>query len=53
MARLLYIGKENLHYTESELMQMTLRKFYLIYDEYLKYHHLKNEDNAENLLDSI
>lgn len=32
---------------------MTLRKFYLIYDEYLRYHGLKNSDNGDNLLDSI
>lgn len=53
VAKLLYVGKENLHYTEAEIMNMTLRKFYLIYDEYLKYHRLKSEDTGDNLLDSI
>ena len=53
MAKFVYIGKETLHYTEKEVMEMTLRKFYLIYDEYLKYHHLKDEDNGDALLDSI
>lgn len=35
IARLLYIGSKILNYTEEEIFQMTLRKFYLIYNEHL------------------
>lgn len=35
IARLLYIGCGILGYTEKEIFNMTLRKFYLIYDQYL------------------
>ncbi len=52
VAKLIFIGGESLHYSEDEIMAMTMRKFYLIYDEYLKFHKLKNTDN-EDLLDLI
>ena len=34
VARLLYVGSKILNYTEDEVFRMTLRKFYLIYNEY-------------------
>lgn len=44
IARLLYIGCKVLNYSEDEVFGMTLRKFYLIYDEYLKYNNLKKKE---------
>lgn len=50
VARLLYIGCKILNYTEKDIFQMTLRKFYLIYGEYLELNGLKKR---EDLLDMI
>ena len=36
IARLLNIGITKLGYSESEVLQMTPRKFFLLYDEYLE-----------------
>ena len=35
IARLLYIGTKKLGFTEKEIFDMTPRKFFKIYDEYL------------------
>lgn len=35
IARLLYIGTMKLGFTEEQVMAMTPRKFFVIYDEYL------------------
>ncbi len=52
VARLLYIGSHLLHYSEAEIFRMTLRKFYLIYDEYLIYNRLKKKE-SDNMLDLL
>ena len=52
VARLLYIGCKVLNYRENEVFRMTLRKFYLIYNEYLEYNGLKKKDEELDL-DSI
>lgn len=44
IARLLYIGGKILHYTEAEIFKMTLRKFYLIYNEHLELNGLKKKE---------
>lgn len=44
MARLLYVGSKILHYSEEEIFRMTLRKFYLIYNEYLEVNGLKKKE---------
>lgn len=49
-ARLIYIGCKILNYTETEIFQMTLRKFYLIYDEHLELNGIKKKED-ESLLD--
>ena len=49
VARLLYVGGKILNYTEDEVFRMTLRKFYLIYNEYLELNGKKKE--SSNLLD--
>ena len=49
VARLLYIGGKVLGYTEREVFSMTLRKFYLIYNEYLDYNGLKKKNEELNL----
>lgn len=36
IARLIYIGQMKLGYTEEELFDMTPRKFFRIYNEFLK-----------------
>ena len=43
IARLLYIGSKILNYTEEEIFQMTLRKFYLIYNEHLIVNRIKKK----------
>jgi len=48
----LYLGGELLHYDEEKIFSMTLRKFYLLYDEYLEYHGMKKKSD-EGLLDSL
>lgn len=49
MARLLYIGCKVLNYAENDVFSMTLRKFYLIYDQYLEINGLKKKDEELNL----
>jgi len=44
VARLLYIGGKALHYSEKEVFGMTLRKFHLLYDEYLEANGLKRQE---------
>lgn len=44
VARLLYAGGKLLHYSEEEIWRMTLRKFYLLYDEYLEANGLKEKE---------
>lgn len=51
MARILYLGSAILRYTEKELWRMTLRKFYLLWDEHLDYHGLKKKEELD--LDSV
>ena len=50
IARLLYVGSKILNYSESEIFRMTLRKFYLLYNEYLEMNGLRKKEN-EGLLD--
>ena len=38
-----------LGYTENDVFSMTLRKFYLIYDQYLEFNGLKKKDEELNL----
>lgn len=52
MARLLYVGCKVLNYSEAEVFGMTLRKFYLIYSEYLEFNGIKKK-NEELDLDSF
>lgn len=47
VARLLYIGADRLKYPEKEIFGMTLRKFYLIFDEYLEANNLKKKDELD------
>lgn len=49
VARLLYVGCKVLNYSEKEVLEMTLRKFYLIYNEYLDYNGLRKKDEELNL----
>ena len=49
VARLLYVGCKVLNYSEKEVFGMTLRKFYLIYNEYLDYNGLRKKDEELNL----
>ena len=48
---MLYIGSMKLGYSEDELFDMTPRKFFLIYDEYLDLNGLKKPD--ENAIDML
>lgn len=50
IARLLYVGGKILNYSEAEIFRMTLRKFYLIYNEYRELNGGKRKEN-ERLLD--
>ncbi len=43
VARLLYIGCRALHFSERDVMGMTPRKFFLIFDEHLEMNGLKKE----------
>ncbi|MDO5346556.1 MAG: hypothetical protein Q4E91_12535 [Lachnospiraceae bacterium] len=45
IARLLYIGCSILGYTEEEVFNMTMRKFYLIYDQYLYAKRIKKHED--------
>lgn len=49
IARLLYVGGKILNYTEKEIFKMTLRKFYLIYDEYLELSGIKKKKDELDL----
>lgn len=44
VARLLYIGSKKLGYTEKEILDMTPRKFFLLYDEYLEMSGIKRKE---------
>ncbi len=46
VARLLYVGSKILNYAEDEVFRMTLRKFYLIYNEYLELNGKKKENSS-------
>jgi len=48
---LLYLGGKVLCHSEDEIFAMTLRKFYLIYDEYLELNGLKKKEGLD--LDAI
>ncbi len=51
IARIVYIGMTKLYYTESGVLDMTPRKFYRMYDEYLIMNGLKKEiDSAIDAL---
>ena len=51
IARIIYIGMTKLLYTELEVLDMTPRKFYWMYDEYLIMNGLKKEmDSAIDAL---
>lgn len=52
VARLLYIGCKVLNYTENEIFKMTLRKFYLIYNEHLELNGIRKKED-ESLLDAF
>ncbi len=52
VARILYIGCKVLNYAEEEVFRMTLRKFYLLYDEHLEVNGLKKKE-SESLLDAF
>ena len=43
------IGCKVLGYTENDVFSMTLRKFYLIYEQYLEFNGLKKKDEELNL----
>jgi len=42
--RMIYVGMSKLHYTENEILFMTPRKFFLVYDEFLSLNGLKEEE---------
>ncbi len=44
MPRIIYIGMTKLNYTEKEILEMTPRKFFIIYDEFLSLNGLKEEE---------
>ncbi len=44
VARILYAGSKILNYPEKDVFRMTLRKFHLLYDEYLEMSGLKKEE---------
>lgn len=41
---MLYIGCKILNFSESEVMSMTIRKFFLLYNEYLELNGLKKRE---------
>ena len=51
IARMIYIGTTKLGYTEAEVMDMTPRKFHLIYDEYLEMNGGKKNDTGGGIDD--
>lgn len=51
VAKLLYLGVSVLRFTEESIMNMTLRKFYLLFDEHLIYHGKKKE--SASMLDAL
>ncbi len=44
VARMLYIGCKTLNFSENEVFMMTIRKFFLIYNEYLELNGLKKRE---------
>ena len=46
IARMIYIGTTKLGYTEAEVLDMTPRKFHLIYDEYIAMNGAKIENTG-------
>ena len=44
VARMLYIGCKLLNFSENEIFMMTIRKFFLIYNEYLELNGLKKRE---------
>ena len=51
VARSIFIGKTLLGYTEREVWNMTLRKLFLMYDEYKKEHGIvAKEETIEDLV---
>ena len=52
VARILYIGCKVLNYTEEEVLNMTLRKFYPLYDEHLELNGIRKKED-ESLLDAF
>jgi len=51
VARIIAIGLSKFNYTEGEIMRMTPRKFFCIYDEYLKINGYKKDDGDEYEVD--
>lgn len=49
MPRIIFVGMNQLGYTEKEVLSMTPRKFYRIYEEYLKINGI--EDNFVSMDD--
>ena len=47
VARLILIGTTKLGYTEQQIFDMTPRKFFLLYDEYLAVSGIKKADGKE------
>ena len=47
VARNLYIGCKILNYSEKDVFSMTMRKFFLLYDEYLEMNGLKKKNELD------
>lgn len=50
VARLIYLGVSVLRFSETDVMNMTLRKFYLLFDEHLVYHGRKKKKSMLDML---
>lgn len=46
IARLLYIGSKMIGFTEEQVLGMTPRKFFMLYDEHLYMSGIKKKDEA-------
>ena len=47
VARILYIGCKILNYSEKDVFSMTMRKLFLLYDEYLEMNGLKKKNELD------
>jgi len=52
VARCLYVGMKVMNFTEDEVWGMTLRKFYLMYDQHLEYNG-KSRKNSKAEMDLL